>query len=149
MNRRRDVHWYVLAHHRVDQGERCVWVPLGQARRVAVCARCLALYPALFATLSAQLALGPRSIGPLDWWIGLLGAAPALVDWGLGRLGHRGSNVVRLATGALLGVALGRTLSLQMVDPANEVFWVQALLLVIGVLAFEVVARLGLGDEPR
>jgi hypothetical protein len=45
-------------------------------------------------------------------------------------------------TGALLGLALGRSLWLYFADPKNELFWVQALLLVFGAGAFLVLRAL-------
>jgi uncharacterized membrane protein len=139
----RVLHWLPLAHHRRDQLERCLLVPLGGDRRLALCARCLGLYPALALALllQARLRLGPA--GTADWVLALSGVFPALFDWGLSWLGRRrGSNALRLATGLLLGLSLGRGFWLYFRDPRCEVFWVQLGLLVFGALAFELVRRL-------
>jgi uncharacterized membrane protein len=139
----RVLYWLPLAHHRRDQLERCLLVPLGGGRRLALCARCLGLYPALALALLLQgwLRLGPA--GTADWVLVLSGVFPALFDWGLSWLGRRrGSNALRLATGVMLGLSLGRGFWLYFRDPRCEVFWVQLGLLVFGALAFELVRRL-------
>lgn len=138
----RPLHWMALAHHPLQQANRCVHLPLGQ-RRLALCARCLGLYPALAATLVLQILWRPGSLGAVDWWLVLAGSAPALLDWGAGLLDWRsGSNPRRLVSGALLGAALGRSFWLYFGDPLLELLLCQALLLVFGALAFLVVRRL-------
>ena len=135
-----EINWLPLSHHLARQRHRCLGLPLA-GRRVLICARCLGLYPTMIAVMAAQWIWGWARPGTLDWWIAIAGALPGLIDWGLGRLGRRGRNDVRVLTGVLLGVALGRTLACYVVDPAYEVFWVQAALLVIGAAAFEGAAR--------
>lgn len=146
----RPLHWRVLAHQPRAAAHRCIQVPLGRFR-LALCSRCCGVYPVLFAGLFVQLHWWWPKPGPADWWIGLVLAAPGLLDWGSGQLGRPGSNAQRIASGALLGVALARTLSLYLRDPLNEVFWVQALLLAVGTGAFVVVRRcdIGAGDSAR
>jgi hypothetical protein len=102
----------------------------------------------LAATLAVQAALGLGAAdAPLvDTLITLGLAAPALIDWGLSRLRARGRNLIRVISGALLGVALGRSLWLYFRDPLGEIFWTQIALLVFGVLSFELVRALRLGD---
>ena len=102
-----------LSHHHPDEYVRTL--KLGPLR---VCARCLGTYPTLFAALAAQIA----TRAPLEWRfdgpfsLGLL--LPALVDWALGRFRPKaGSNAVRLITGVLLGMALGRTLYVHLRSP--------------------------------
>jgi len=139
----RVLHWLPLAHHRREQLQRCLLLPLGGDRRLALCARCTGLYPALAVALLLQalLRLGPA--GAADWVLVLSGVFPALFDWGLSWLGRRrGSNALRLATGVVLGLSLGRGLWLYFRDPRCEVFWVQLGLLVAGAFAFELVRRL-------
>lgn len=137
------VHTFLLAHHRREQAERCLQLPLGRRLRLALCARCLGLYPTLFTVLALQAATRPPGLGPLDWWLCLPGLAPALLDWGLSWLGRRrGTNAMRLATGVLLGISLGRGFFLYFHDPRSEIFWVQIGLLVAGAAAFELVRRL-------
>src|SRR5687768_9883324 len=95
-----------IAHHHADELDRC-W-KLG---RVHVCARCLGTYPVLFAAIAVQFAFRAPLQHPLDipFSVGLL--APALFDWAYGRFRpHAFSNPWRTFTGALLGLALARTL---------------------------------------
>jgi hypothetical protein len=94
----------------------------------------------MLAAMVVQWSLGWARPAPPDPWIAL-GALPALVDWGLGRLGRRGRNDIRVLTGVLLGLALGRTLAIYVRDPGYAVFWIQAVLLVTGAAAFELAAR--------
>jgi uncharacterized membrane protein len=137
--------WWPLSHHRPRQAERCLLLPLGGGRRLALCARCLGLYPTLLGALALQAAAGSGARGTHDWWLTLPGCVPALLDWGLSWLGrHRGTNLVRVGSGILLGLALGRGLWLYLRDPRSEVFWVQLGLLAAGALAFELVRRLHL-----
>ena len=104
-----------LSHHRPAHYHRCIRV--GGAR---VCARCLGLYPILFALLALQMAMRLSHPLPLEgWWVMLL-PVPALLDWARGRLApSSGSNLSRLVTGALLGVALARSLFLHFLRPFN------------------------------
>lgn len=124
--------WLPLAHHRPEQLERCVLVPCPGAP-LALCARCLGLYPVLFLTLVLQ---GIWRVGPwgtLDWWIVLGASVPGFVDWALAWTGLRqGSNTLRILTGMLLGLALGRSLWLYFRDPLDEILWVQLGLLGAG-----------------
>jgi uncharacterized membrane protein len=144
VSERRVVHWLPLAHHRREEDYRCLHLALG-ARRVAVCARCVGLYGALVATIAAQAATHVGRLGLLDWWITLGGVAPALFDWGLSWLGRvRGRNLIRVLTGVLAGIALGRGFWLYFRDPRGEIFWVQVGLLAVGTAAFELVRRLRL-----
>jgi len=138
------VHFLPLSHHHEGEHYRCVLMPLGKKRRLALCARCLTFYPTLALVLGLQIAFDIGPAGVVDWWIALALAAPAVIDWGIGRLRHRGRNSIRLLTGALLGVALGRSLLLYFREPTNEIFWVQAGLVVMSALAFEGVRRLEL-----
>ncbi len=134
-----------LAHHREHQLDRCLKLAIGR-RPVAVCARCAGLYPTLLLTLAVQLWLlgNPGRAGVADWWIAIGAAVPAVCDWGLARLGRPGNNLLRVLTGAGLGLALGRSLLLHFHDPASEVLWVQLLVVGIVALAFELVARFDL-----
>ena len=136
-------HWLPLAHHRRGEVDRCFLLPCGRGRRVARCARCTGVYPALLAALLLQGAFRVGPVGPADWLAALCGVFPALFDWGLHWLGRRrGTNALRLATGAILGLSLGRGLWLYFRDQRCEIFWVQLGLLVCGAMAFELVRRL-------
>ena len=145
------IHHMVLAHHRQEDLHRCVllpWVPWGQTR-VAVCARCLGLYPSLLVVLCGQIALGAGCLGGWDRWLVLAGVAPMLIDWGVCRLGWaKGTNVIRVTTGALGGAALGRGLYLYFRDSSSEAFWLAVVVVVLVVIAVEIVRALGLKDMP-
>lgn len=146
MSEPRRVYWRVLAHQHPTHADRCVWLPLGRLR-LALCSRCLGLYPVLFIAFFVQLVLGcGRDWGIIDWLIVLVLAAPALLDWGASRLRWPGRNDLRIGSGALLGLALGRSLYLYVVDPLSELVWIQLALLAAGALTFELVRRLELGD---
>ena len=99
----------------------------------------------LVAALAVQISFGFGPVGAMDWWIALVLAAPAVLDWGIGRLGHRGRNSIRVITGVFLGIAVGRSLLLYFREPTNEIFWVQAALILTSALTFEGVRRLKLG----
>ena len=141
-SRARPLHFLPLAHHRQDQAHRCVHVPLA-GRGVALCARCLGLYPVLLAALVLQWALDLGPAGRLDLVIAVGLAIPGLLDWGEGVLDPRsGNNPRRLITGAMLGVALGRSLWLHARDPLGELLWIQLFLLGAAGLAFLIVSHL-------
>ena len=57
-----------------------------------------------------------------------------------------GRNDLRIVSGALLGLALGRSLYIYVVDPLSELVWIQLALLAVGALTFELVRHLDLGD---
>ncbi|HOX45172.1 MAG TPA: DUF2085 domain-containing protein [Myxococcota bacterium] len=132
---------FLLAHHHADQLERCYLVRRG-ARPIWVCARCLGLLPALLLTLGAQL-VWPIPPGAWDApWLAL-GTLPALLDWGLARLGRSpGSNPRRTWTGVLLGLALGRTAGIHGLQPFHPVAVAHLLALGACALGVELAARL-------
>ena len=136
------IHWLPLAHHRRDQAHRCVLLSLGRAR-LALCARCLGLYPVMAGALVLQAVLRPASMGQLDWWFVLGASAPGLLDWGAGVVDPAsGNNPRRLISGILLGAALGRSLWLYFGDPRHEIFWVQVILIIFTLLAVMAVKRI-------
>ncbi|PID39701.1 MAG: hypothetical protein CSB49_00830 [Proteobacteria bacterium] len=136
---RRELYLRVLAHQHRDQCHRCLWLPLGPLR-IALCSRCAGLYPTLVAGLAFQLTLGLLARPSwIDWPLVLLLSVPALLDWGASRLGRKGSNLVRVATGVLLGIALARSSYVYIHDPYSELLWIQIGLLAMGVFAFELV----------
>jgi len=110
-----------LSHHRHAQRHACfAW------GGVHVCARCLGTYPVLFAVLALQL---HRPMAPLhlsfDPWLLFALPLPAVIDWSVGQLtAWRGLNGVRLLTGGLLGVALGRALYIHMRHPGTAQIYV-------------------------
>jgi len=105
-----------LSHHRGDELHRTY--EIGRAR---VCARCLGTYPVMFALIAVQLVRRAPLESRWDAALAML-FLPALADWALGRfLPRAGSNLWRTATGALLGIALGRTLFVHLERPFP--FW--------------------------
>lgn len=111
-----------LSHHHPEEWNRTV--VLGGVR---LCARCLGTYPVLFAAIAVQFALAAPLVWRGDVALAVALLLPALVDWALGRFRpQRGSNALRFATGALLGLALGRTLYVHLVRPLPTALWVQA-----------------------
>ncbi|QGN07672.1 DUF2085 domain-containing protein [Halorhabdus sp. CBA1104] len=104
---------YLLAHHRPERRYRCYRVSLFGSR-IALCARCSGLYPGVAVGLIAFFLAGPPFVGLV--LIALL-PAPALCDWVVTSVrDRRGSNVIRTATGALLGYAYGLGLATLFLD---------------------------------
>ncbi len=111
-----------LSHHPAEELDRCY-----RFGRLHVCARCLGTYPVLFAALAAQLALRAPLEHPWDAVAGTLLVVPATADWAFGRFRpHRFSNLWRSFTGALLGIALGRSLYIHLQRPLPLVLLLQA-----------------------
>jgi uncharacterized membrane protein len=141
---RKIIHTPLLAHHRREHINRCVLLPLGRAH-LALCARCLGFYPALFGGLWVQATARTLPWGALDWWLILLGQVPVLLDWSIGRFNPRGgSNTVRILTGILAGLAFSRSFYLYFIDSKNELFWTNLLAVAIVVVAVEIVRSLNL-----
>ncbi|HEY3450834.1 MAG TPA: DUF2085 domain-containing protein [Myxococcales bacterium] len=104
---------FFLSHHPASQYQRCVRVA-----GLHLCARCLGLYPVMFAMIAAQIALKAPLSWPYDTSVALLLPAPTMLDWARGRFDPlAGSNFSRVTTGILLGISLGRTLYLHLVNP--------------------------------
>ena len=89
-------------------------------------------------------AIGPWDWG--DWLVVFVGELPMLIDWARGRLGASGSNAVRLLTGGLGGIALGRAFYLYFRETHNELFWTNLALLLICAVSVEAVRALRLRD---
>jgi uncharacterized membrane protein len=129
---------YLLSHHEPSAYHRCHTLKI-QGRSVPLCARCSGIYPGiavgigLFVTgilMSVHLAL--VALLPL----------PALVDWSLTHFRPPdGSNVIRTATGVLLGIGYGLGLCHLLVDG-------EPLILGIG-LAYGTVAAVALARYYR
>lgn len=76
--------------------------------------------------------------GPIERWLIVAGIFPALLDWGRSWLDRtRGNNVIRVITGVLLGLSLGRSSWVYLHDPKYEILWIQVGLLAIGAITFE------------
>ena len=127
---------FFLSHHRPHEYDRCF--SLGG---IHLCARCLGVYPVMFAVIALQLALRTPKALALDW-LALLLPLPALVDWARGRFNPRsGTNPMRLATGILLGAALGRTLYQHMRQPGHPLAMAQLGGLLVAAAMIEVISR--------
>ncbi len=137
---------FFLSHHRPSDYHRCVRVG-----GLHLCARCLGLYPVMFATIAAQIALEAPLSWPYDAYVAFLLPAPAVLDWARGRFDPlSGSNPWRMGTGLLLGLSLGRTIYLHLVHPGFPVSMAQ--LGAIGAIAavVELAAwRRGRGTDPN
>ncbi|MFB6139381.1 MAG: DUF2085 domain-containing protein [Halosimplex sp.] len=95
---------YLLSHHEPHEYDRCHRLAVG-GRTVRLCARCSGVYPGILA--GAALALTDTAPAAWPWLVGC-GPAPALVDWAATTLTpRRGTNAVRTASGALLGLGYG------------------------------------------
>lgn len=95
---------YLLSHHLPSERYRC-YAPAVFGRRVHVCARCSGIHPGIAAGLLAGLTGSTAFTGLL--LVAVL-PLPALIDWTLTTFtDRRGYNVVRTATGALLGYGYG------------------------------------------
>lgn len=130
----------LLSHHGADQLNRCYSVNLGGRPRF-ICARCLGLYPVLASALVVSLSVGPG--GGVSPWAMALFCVPALVDWGVARLGLAdGVNAVRTATGALAGLGLGLGLPGYFRNPTDPYFWYSLGSLAVTAFLVEGVARL-------
>src|SRR5689334_15596394 len=96
----------------------------------------------MFAAIAIQIGLRTPKVLEQDLLVALLLPLPALVDWARGRFDPRsGSNGVRLATGALLGVALGRTLYLHLRQPGHPLVMAQLGFLLVVAALTEVISR--------
>ena len=95
-----------LSHHTSDQLCRCV-----EIFGFHVCARCLGLYPLLFALIGLEAAFRAPGLQTWDIPLAVIATLPALIDWGRGQFEPLGgSNFVRIASGVLLAFPLSRTL---------------------------------------
>lgn len=122
-----------LSHHGPEELNRCYRVG-----SLHVCARCLGTYPVLFASIALQLKLHAPLEHRLDLLLGVGLLLPATIDWAYGRFrpGHF-SNAWRTFTGALLGIALGRSLFIHLQRPWPTVLLAQAL--AVTLVAFPVI----------
>lgn len=127
---------FLLSHHSPADYHRCVRVGGWH-----VCARCLGLYPVLFAALAAQIALRAPLSHSWDSLIAFALPLPGLIDWARGRLWPlSGSNAGRLITGVLLGLSLARTLYLHLRAPWNPTTTAQMAGFLLIAAAVELVA---------
>ena len=102
----------LLSHRSEDELHLCFKVRLG-AQKLHLCARCLGLYPGLFAALIAGRHFGPWPFW-IEWGLLFLAPLPALLEWGLtvGAGTEPRPRLVRLLTGLGLGIGLGASLEL-------------------------------------
>ena len=131
-----------LVHAQDASVARCLHLPFGRWR-IALCARCAALYPTLLLVLALQVLLRAR-VGPhptTDALLALGAAFPALLDWSRARLGAVSPRATRLWSGALLGLALGRSIFLHWRDPPGELLAIQLALLAAGAASVRLLER--------
>lgn len=95
---------YLLSHHEPHEYHRCHSLSFGD-RTVHLCARCSGIYPGILVGVALVL----FGTGPAAWpWLVAVGPAPALIDWAATTFtDRRGSNALRTASGALLGLGYG------------------------------------------
>jgi uncharacterized membrane protein len=100
----RETQTYLLSHHVPAERYRC-YAPRIRDRQLHVCARCSGIYPGIALGAAAHL----LELSPLTAFLFVvICPLPALVDWLLTTFtSRRGSNLVRTATGALLGYGYG------------------------------------------
>lgn len=115
-----------LSHHPPEELDRCY-----RLGGLHVCARCLGTYPVLALTFALQVLLRAPLAHALDLPVAVALVIPATLDWAVGRFRpHAGSNAWRSATGALLGLGLGRSLFIHVQRPLPLVLLVQAAVVV-------------------
>lgn len=141
----------LLSHHPVEKWHLCYQLRLGN-RVVALCARCLGIFPAMGLTfLIGQLS------GRWPWWVEwvvlMLPPLPALLDWSTAAVAGRPErkNWIRLVTGIGLGVGIGGALHVNSYDLINGPVAVQFLYIVATVLLVRITvyARFGLKRRRR
>lgn len=122
------LHPFALSHHRVAERDRCYRLSL-RGRPIFFCARCLGIFVAFGPALVAH------ACSWLDWFerwpafFVLVLPIPAVLDWSAGRLGcwDKG-NLVRTATGVLLGIAQAAAYYVVVTDPSAWWLWIGGVL---------------------
>ncbi len=110
----------LLSHHGPGEAHRCFRL----SGRLALCARCLGLYPVLVAVVGFEIGVH-RFESEWRWLVVFSLVTPAVIDWSRSMLfGDRGSNLVRLLTGGLAGLGLGVAFSDYLRDSKTLYFWV-------------------------
>lgn len=132
----------VLSHHGPEEAHHTLQFRVG-AWRVALCARCTALYPTLVAVVLLETWVRPLPLGPRWFWVYAL-VTPAVVDYGRARLfSSPGANWIRVSTGGLAGIGLGMGFSDYFREPGCMYFWVLLGVLAVGNLWILVIVRGG------
>lgn len=115
--------WWLLSHHDEREAHHTIRFRLA-GRQIAICARCLGLYPALLAVVMLEARLGRLDLPGRWFWVFVL-VTPAVLDYGRARLfAPPGSNRTRLGTGFLAGLGLGFGFSDYFADSNPTYFWV-------------------------
>lgn len=111
--------WRVLlSHHRAHESHHCFGLGF-----VALCARCVGLYPVLLLVVLLEAGLGRLDLG-VRWFLAFALVIPAVIDWSRSKLfSAPGNNGIRLATGALAGLGLGIAFSDYLRDSNLSYFW--------------------------
>lgn len=130
---------FALSHHFPEESFKCYHLNLRGAQ-IAICARCVGLYPMLMLIFAAQFSFLPFPPAA-DWPLLLLLPLPALIDWSSTRLtSRRGHNWLRTITGALLGIALGRAFAIYVQNPLAPVAIAEFALLSMTLTGVELLA---------
>jgi uncharacterized membrane protein len=139
----------LLSHHPVDQWHLCYRFRLA-GRDVALCARCLGLFPAMALTILAGHLSG-RWPGWAEWGVLMFAPLPALVDWATSTVTGRPErkNWIRLVTGIGLGVGIGGALHVNSYALLNGPVAAQFLYIVATVLLVRVTVYIRFGLKRR
>jgi uncharacterized membrane protein len=139
----------LLSHHPVDQWHLCYRFRLA-GRELAVCARCLGIFPAMALTFLVGHLSG-RWPAWAEWVVLMFPPLPALLDWAtstvVGRPGRK--NWIRLVTGIGLGVGIGGALHVNSYALLNEPVSAQFLYIVATVLLVRVTVYIRFGLKRR
>lgn len=139
----------LLSHHPVDRWHLCYRFRVA-GRELALCARCLGIFPAMGLTFLAGHLSG-RWPGWAEWLVLMLPPLPALVDWATTVVTGRPErkNWIRLVTGIGLGVGIGGALHVNSYALLNEPVSAQFLYIVATVLLVRVTVYIRFGLKRR
>ncbi len=142
---------WLISHHPTDSYHLCYRFEIGRFS-LHICARCLGLFPAMFATILMGNLMGQWPFW-LAWSLLYLAPLPALLDWGTTTASGRPerSNHIRMVTGIGLGSAIGANLHIQTYALLSEQVVMQALYLLGSVWIVWLTSylrRIGLRKKP-
>jgi uncharacterized membrane protein len=139
----------LLSHHQVDDWHLCYRVRLA-GKELALCARCLGIYPAMALTFLVGHLSG-RWPGWAEWAVLLFPPLPALVDWATSTVLRRPErkNWIRLVTGIGLGVGIGGALHVNSYALLNAPVAAQFLYIVATVFLVRLTVYLRFGRKRR
>jgi uncharacterized membrane protein len=139
----------LLSHRPVDQWHLCYRFRLA-GRELALCARCLGIFPAMALTILAGRLTGPWP-GWAEWVVLMFPPLPAVLEWAVtavtGTPEHK--NWIRLVTGIGLGVGIGGALHVNSYALLNGPVAAQFLYIVATVFLVKMTVYLRFGLERR